>query len=267
VLTTASTTGPSPTRTVRPLKVAELLADSIRERILSGDLADGDRLLAQDDLLAEYKVGRPALREALRILENEGMLTVQRGNVGGAVVHRPTASTAAHALGMVLQIDRITLADVADALKLLEPLCVELCAGRPDRNETVVPILREIHEAGVAVEDDELEIIRRSRQFHEELAKGCGNDTLTLVVGALESLWSLHAEDLVDVSHVGLLSDRALRTKAEKEHARLIACIEQGDAPRAAREARKHLETAQRYTMLGEGDQTVRVIQRAGTRR
>ena len=235
---------------------------------MSGDLADGDRLPAQDDLLAEYGVGRPSLREALRILESEGLLSVQRGNVGGAIVHRPTSQMAANALGMVLQADRVTLADVADGLKLLEPLCAEMCARRADRNKTVVPVLRAIHEASLIVVDDELELIRTSRQFHEELAKGCGNDTLTLVVGALESLWSLHAEDLVDDSnHVGLLDDPVMRTKAQKEHARLIACIERGDAVRAAQEARKHLETAQRYTIAGDGTRTVRVTRVEGAPR
>ena len=89
-------------------------------------------------------------------------------------------------------VDAVPLADVGNALKLLEPLCAEMCARREDRDVTVVPALTAIHEAAEAAIDDPLEVIRQSRLFHETLAKQCGNETLTLVVGALEELWSEH---------------------------------------------------------------------------
>lgn len=241
-------------------KVADILADRIRERILSGDLSEGDRLPAQDDLLAEFGVGRSSLREALRMLESEGLLSIQRGNVGGAVVHRPSSETAAYTFGMVLQADAVPLNDVADALRLLEPLCTELCARREDRAEAVVPTLRAALEASLAAVDDDLEVIRQSRKFHEALAELCGNRTLVMVVGALESLWSTQEQSWAeDASVRGEFPDRPARRKALKEHERLLTLIERGDGTGAAREARKHLVTSTLYAMSDGSARSVKV--------
>jgi DNA-binding FadR family transcriptional regulator len=83
-------------------RVAELVADALRQRILGGDLTDGQLLPNQENLLTEFSVSKPSLREALRILEAEGLITVRRGNVGGAVIHQPQARHAAYTLALVL---------------------------------------------------------------------------------------------------------------------------------------------------------------------
>src|SRR5882724_6325161 len=101
---------------LRQPRLAEMVADGLRERILSGELGDGAMLPKQDDLLAEFRVSPPSIREALRILETEGLITVQRGNVGGAVVHRPQQSKAAYMLGLVLQSRAVPLQDVVTAM-------------------------------------------------------------------------------------------------------------------------------------------------------
>jgi DNA-binding FadR family transcriptional regulator len=249
-----------PPRALRTPKVADLLADRIRERILSGDLTDGERLPSQDELLAEYRVGRSSLREALRILESEQLIRVQRGNVGGATIHRPTAGMAAYTLGMVLQSRSVPLVDVGKALKMLEPLCAELCARREDRAEAVVPALTAVHEAAKAAVDDPLEVIRHSRLFHEQLAKRCGNETLILVVGALEELWSEHeAAWARTASRTQHFPPMPLRHSGLREHATLLQLIVRGDAAGAARAARRHLDTSQLYAMSAGADVGVRV--------
>ena len=69
--------------------VAEMVADVIRARIVAGTLPDGSMLPKQDQLISEFQVSRPSFREALRILESEGLISVRRGNIGGAQVHAP----------------------------------------------------------------------------------------------------------------------------------------------------------------------------------
>jgi GntR family transcriptional regulator, transcriptional repressor for pyruvate dehydrogenase complex len=240
--------------------VADLLADRIRAQSLSGALADGERLPSQDELLSEYGVGRTSLREALRILESEQLIRVRRGNVGGATVHRPTAGIAAYTIGMVLQSRSVSLADVGNALKLLEPLCAELCAQREDRATAVVPALTAVHDAAEAAIDDPLEVIRQSRLFHEQLAKRCGNETMTLVVGALEELWSEHeAAWARGASKNQAFPDLPLRHTGLSEHSALLGLIAEGDAAGAAQAARAHLETSQLYVMSAGADRAVRV--------
>ena len=77
-----------PRRLSQP-RIAEMIADSLRRRILEGELADGDVLPKVDDLLLEFPVSKPSIREAMRILETEGLISVRRGNVGGAIIHSP----------------------------------------------------------------------------------------------------------------------------------------------------------------------------------
>ena len=85
----------------------------------------------------------PALREAIHILETDGLISVRRGNVGGAVIHHPTAERTAHMISMVLQTRAATPVDVSEALMHLEPICAGMCAARDDRMTEVVPYLQD----------------------------------------------------------------------------------------------------------------------------
>src|SRR5437868_49816 len=104
-------------------------------------MSDGATLPKLDDLTAEFGMTKSTVREACRILETEGLLTVRRGTGGGAVAHSPSAQTAAYTIGLVLQSQQVSIPDVASAVHRFEPLCAELCAERPDRSTTVLPAL------------------------------------------------------------------------------------------------------------------------------
>ncbi len=226
---------------LRQPRLAEMVADGLRERILSGALGDGDMLPKQDDLLAEFRVSPPSIREALRILETEGLITVQRGNVGGAVVHRPQPSKAAYMLGLVLQSRQATLADVQNAMRHLEPACAAACAQRADRATTILPRLKSNIEQSTGNLDNAETYIGLARQFHVELVAGCGNETMSLIVGALESLWSAHVEQLArGPAQHGSFADRAVRVATLRDHERLYRHIADGDAVGAERVAREH---------------------------
>ena len=131
---------------MRSPRLAELVAGELRSQILSGAFDDGGRLDTQDALLARFKVGLPAVREAMRILEVEGLVTVHRGNVGGATVHLPTAEMVAYMMALVLESRQVSLEDVADTLHRLEPICAGMCAQLPNRDKTVVPVLADLVE-------------------------------------------------------------------------------------------------------------------------
>lgn len=240
---------------LRQPRVAELIADVLRNRILSGELEDGALLPKQDDLLEEFGTSKASVRESFRILETEGLITVLRGNVGGALVNRPKPETAAYMLSLVLQSRAVHLRDVGTALQYIEPLCAALCAGREDRATTVIPRLVKAHQALVEAinADDEAASTPASRTFHEELVRCSGNETMILLAGVLESLWSAHEQSWsVSASEAGRFPAPLLRKRALQEHEQLIAAIEAGDIDRAARVARKHLTTAQQYP-LGDG--------------
>jgi DNA-binding FadR family transcriptional regulator len=99
---------------------AELVADDLRDRILRGDLADGEVLPKLEELRQQYPMSLPSLREAMRILEVEGLVQVRRGNVGGALVRRPSATNVASTVAMVLAAERVDVDDVREAVRELE---------------------------------------------------------------------------------------------------------------------------------------------------
>ncbi|PRC50663.1 FadR family transcriptional regulator, partial [Mycobacterium sp. ITM-2017-0098] len=90
---------------------------------LTGRLKEGDVLPSQEALFAEFGVSPPAVREAIHILESDGLISVRRGNIGGAVVHLPSSERTAQMISMVLQTRAATPGDVSEALLHLEPIC------------------------------------------------------------------------------------------------------------------------------------------------
>lgn len=226
---------------MRSPRLAEMIAGELRERILSGAIPDGGMVPKQEELLVEFQVSLPPIREALRILETEGLITVQRGNVGGAEVHRPEPARTAYMMALVLQGGRVTLQDVLDALRQFEPACAAACASRPDRADTVLPVLAANIRQAREVMDDASTYAGLAREFHVELVAGCGNATMSLMVGVLESLWTAHVTALGrEVSELGSFADRKVRLTSAKEHERLYSAIEKGDSRSAERLARDH---------------------------
>lgn len=231
--------------------LAELIADDLRHKILIGELADGDSLPRQEDLLTMYGVSKPSLREALRVLEFEGLVSVRRGKVGGAVVHRPDVRTVAYSIGLVLQSQGVQVHDLSGALNTIEPQCVALCTARLDRHHAVLPHLRALQEEATGLIDDVEAFTIVSRRFHEALVACCGNRSLILVAGALEAVWTAHAQEWAkrNVSDDVGFPDTEYRRQGLEDHQRLIELIEAGDPLAAAAEAARHLEWAPVYTI------------------
>ena len=226
-------------------RLAERVASELRRRVVDGELADGARLPKEDTLRSLFAVGKPAIREALRILETEGLISVVRGNKGGAIVRVPNPSGMAYSLGMVLTFEGVEAGDLAMAVREIELLCAGLCAQRPDRATTVVPRLRAIHDqsAEIHLAGDIRPLLRA---FHEELAASCGRRTLTIIAGCLETLWTGHVR-----AETGAPSTAATaaggpdRSQSIAEHSMIIDAIEAGDVQQTQALLRAHLERVQ----------------------
>jgi DNA-binding FadR family transcriptional regulator len=234
----------------------------LRDRILSGEVPNGGMLPKLEDLTEEFRVSKASLREACRILETEGLLSVLRGNVGGAVVHLPQPAHAAYTVGLVLQAREVQVRDVAAAVERFEPICAELCAGREDRVTAVLPEL-------VAAQLDLADCIDRgdgegaalaARAWHEALVARCGNETTVVLLGALEAVWTSHIRTKqVEYAKLGVAMSPELSRRVYTEHEEIQARIEAGDVAGAAAASRAHLQAAHIHPPLeGEETQVVR---------
>ena len=120
---------------VRAPKTAELIATLYRRQIVRGELRPGDTLPSEQQLMEQFGVSRPTLREAFRILEAEDLISVKRGSRGGARVTQPSLSVAARYVGLLLQVQGTTIADVYEARMVLEPACARLLARRRTKQD------------------------------------------------------------------------------------------------------------------------------------
>lgn len=230
----------------RAPRLAEMAADRLRARILDGELGDGDRLPPLDRLVAEFGVSKPTIREALRILDTEGLITVRRGATGGAVVHLPQTGTTAYSIGLVLESRSVTLHDVGQALERLEADCAALCARRPDRLDSVVPALRACNVDAHEHIDQPLPYTRAMARFHEQVIEQCGNATLAAVAGAVESLWLAHVRSWAERLHgSGRFPATRYRLAGIEAHEALTELIAAGDADAAADLALHHFDPRQ----------------------
>ncbi|QXJ21097.1 FadR family transcriptional regulator [Actinomadura graeca] len=231
---------------LRSRRVAEVVADRLRARILSGELGDGDRLPKEDDLRQEYPVSKQSIREAMRILEAEGLLTVMRGQQGGAILHTPQPARAAYALGLVLVRQKVPLDDLARAIRVLEPQCAEMCAARPTGKAAILKRLKGLQEQSIAAINDSIKFTDISRLFHEELVRSCGNQTMVILLGALESLWSAHVhQDVTGETERGVDRGPKSRQRSVEEHQRIIDMIKAGDPDGTRVAAEEHLARVQ----------------------
>jgi DNA-binding FadR family transcriptional regulator len=240
---------------IRQPRVAEIVASRLRDDILSGRLKEGDVLPSQESLFTEFGVSPPALREAIHILEVDGLVSVRRGNMGGAVVHLPSAERTAHMISMVLQSRAATPADVSGALMHLEPICAGMCAARADRMTEVVPHLQAEIDRQEKQFEDTAQYVRNARRFHEALVSRCGNEPMILLIGSLELIWSAH-ESSVWGDEGGPMQHKTMRA-ALRDHQRLLDAIREGSADRAVRLAQDHLAAARRNTLAFGRDKTI----------
>lgn len=183
----------------------------------------------------------PSLREALRILEAEGLIRMKLGRGGGAIVMRPSPLQAGYLLGMVMQSRKVVLGDVLQALEDIEPICAAGCARRSDRAHSVLPRLRSALDAALESLDDPGEYASAARHFHTELIAGCGTETTVLLVGALEALWTAHVIHLVErVDDLGPFAHRSVRLETVHEHERIFELIAAGDVAGTEAAMREH---------------------------
>ncbi len=237
-------TGPRVTQMHQP-RLAHIVAQRLRERILNGDVEDGGLLPKQELLASEYGVSPPSVREALRVLETEGLVTVRRGNRGGAIVRRSSTEDAARTIAMVLQANNVVLTDVRDALAAIEPICCSMAAERPDRNKTLVPALEALNVKARAAVGDATVFSATMRQFHRVAAEGSGNETMYVIASSIEALW--YSQGVLwpavdsDTSS-DLATTKRMRLKQIRAHEKITAALSAGDASLTARHSRSHLE-------------------------
>ena len=228
---------------VRVPKAADLIARSLRRQIVSGELPEGTALPAEAALLSEFEVSRPTLREAYRVLESEGLITVRRGARGGAFVHQPTADAAARYAALVLQSEKVLLRDIYDARRVLEDSVVSLVQANPNAD---LSVLRAINDDAAASANDLLKMLEHHHRFHQALLEMSGNRTLVLFSRMMELI--LEAANIRHVSD-RITEEAAATGQAQRTHVQIVELMESGRSDKAQELWRSHLQDSAAHVL------------------
>lgn len=161
-------------------KAQGLLFEIVRD-IGSEGMRPGDRLPSQADMMRRYGAGATPLREALRMLELAGLLSVRPGPSAGAVLEAANAEHLAALVAAFLGLAGVTYGQVLDAWAATEPLLAAAAAANPDRER----VRAELAETAAEAESDEPVSPTHAIAFHDAVARAAGNPALGLVAQVL----------------------------------------------------------------------------------
>lgn len=236
-------TSPAPARAgrevVRVPKAAEIVAARLRRRIITGELTIGEHLGPETELLAQYGVSRPTLREAFRILETESLIKIVRGVNGGVVVNRPRVELAARYYGLLLALSGTPATEVYQAMAMVEPPAVGMLAERVPRRAAET-LTRRIDDERLVI-DDPAAYARASTAFHETLIELTGNRALLLFAQMLREIIEQTISGAIEESSAPTLH---ARRKGIRAHEELVALIGAGKRDEAEAYWARHLAAA-----------------------
>ena len=212
----------------RTMKASERVAQDIVRDIVRRQLETGDHLPLEAAMVEEYGVSRTSLREALRLLEVQGLISLKPGPGGGPVVGAVEPAHLARMAALYFHLGAATYADVMATQVLMESTCARLAALNPARTEAMAPWL--IQE----LPDQVGEYRDLTTGFHGAVYQLAANPVLSLLTQAVTHIVTQHV--LLTMDPVDL------RGTIVAEHAALADVIASGDADKAERLTAEHFQ-------------------------
>jgi len=236
-------------RKVRSPKLAHLIAEQLRADIATGKLGPGDTLPPEAELLDQFGISRPTLREALRVLEADTLIQLGRGSRTGAKVLGPSVEAIAQRSALYLAVQGTTMGELHQVRLLLEPPIAALLARRPKKD--FIRLLQDCAERQAAAlrVPDHGAVLAAINEYHDLLVGLSENKALNLLAGILHEISSRLQPQLL------LVADRrnqrqvfarkvAASVDAYRELTRLIAA---GKSAEVEKKLCDHLENVASY--------------------
>lgn len=243
----------TPASNRRVPKISEIVASELRQKILRGEVLEGESLSPESVLVEEYNVSRPSLREALRLLESQGLVAIRRGSHRGPIAARPDTEQVVNTFTMHLQLRRATIADVYRFRMIYEPAAARMAAENATEDD-VAALHTLLAEEKAAISSGR-GFGAIAWRFHSELVRLSGNITMTLVTETLEKISARHAAAML----LGWDDQEEQRTRAYRAHRRLVGMIERHEGEKAQQFWTRHMTQA--GERLLENSNTLEIIE------
>ena len=213
-------------------KPHDVLANHLRDGILRGDIAEGEALPSERELVDQTGLTRGAVREALKTLSVEGLVQTRHGRFGGSVVTLPGQESMTTAINRFVQGRKLSLRTLQETRNALEPFLARLAAER--RTEEDLRELKSLHADLVASVADFQEFASINVKWHNAVAKASGNELLAAVLYSIA-----HGV------HIATATEEYDTMETRKQvihiHSRINDAIEAGNADLAERGMRQHM--------------------------
>lgn len=213
-------------------KPSIVLADTLRESILRGEIAEGNNLPSERELVEQTGLTRGAVRQALRTLVVEGLVQTRNGRFGGSVVTIPGNEAMAAAINRFVKGRKLPLRTLQETREALEPYLARCAAGR--RTADNLRELKALHAELEASTDNFREFALLNVEWHNAVAKASGNELLAAVLYSVSH--GIHVATLVEE-----YDTKETRAQVLRIHAKVNGAIEAGNADLAERSMREHI--------------------------
>lgn len=224
-----------------------MVAVRIRQMIARGEISDGEWLPTEPELMQQFGVSRPTLREAFRLLEADSLVTIRRGPPGGARVTIPGPEGPAAQFGMLLTLTDTTVGDVYEARTVIEPAAARRLAERgtaADRRELAASLDQLRASIG-----DPRTFGRMSTSFHQSVVRLSGIKTLTAVAGMLTEIINRHLERFYTEARLTPEQIAADSRRALRSCEKLVDLINARDGEAAEKYWAAHMRAIRQYLL------------------
>jgi DNA-binding FadR family transcriptional regulator len=215
-------------------KAAEVLAEILREKILGGDLDEGADLPNERALGEKAGLSRSTVREALRILESEGLIATRAGRNGGSAVVRPTAAGIERSVNIFIRGQRIRFEAVLETRGAIEPASARYAAQHRTEDDLAV-----IERSQAAMErasraGDVEGYVKANLEWHVAVVRASHNELLIAFISAVAQ--AVYASTGLDGNNPVETREAVMRA-----HRRVIDAIRDRDGESAERRMKRHV--------------------------
>jgi DNA-binding FadR family transcriptional regulator len=224
---------------VRTRRAFEEVCEQIRHEIQAGKLAAGDKLPSERELAEQFEVSRSTVREAFRTLEIGGVLTLQKGVKGGAVVMQGNAKPITQTIEDLLSLGGLSLEDYTEARVILQREIIRLACERGTKEDfsAIKANIEELRAAGAEISSDER--IRLTIEFYDLLARATKNRAISIVISAFTEPLGFY------IRKIG--PDRSWDVAASR--ANFLGHLENRDVDAAIAEMMDHMQRLHSYIL------------------
>lgn len=212
-------------------RIYEAIVSQIKEALLKRELKPGDRLPSEKEMIRIFGVSNLAVREAMRTLEQQGLIQVRKGSGGGCFISELNHNALTSFFSLAVVQGKVRLNDLTELRLMVEPEIAKLAALRANGDD--VRALEEMHEEAGRLIASGSRVSGASIDFHGRVAVASGNSLAVMLVGSFRDI-------LLELMHARTETRKA-QLEVQKQHAWIIEAIQGRDPDEACQRMRDHI--------------------------